>query len=68
LASLTILDKVDREDWEVPDQAEKFLIHCTRRRQSYADLDAANKQCTKEIAIKLMNDAMNKDHLTVLMS
>ena len=67
LAALTVLDEVAQEDWPVPDHIEEFRVHYTRRRQSYADVEAANKQCTKEIAIKFMNDTMNKDHLTVLM-
>jgi len=64
---LTVLDKVAQEVWPVPGHIEEFRVHYTRRRQSYADVEAANKQCTKEIAIKFMNDTMNKDHLTVLM-
>lgn len=67
LAVLTVLVEVAQEDWSVPDHIEEFQVHYTRRRQSYADVEGANKQCTKEIAIKFVNDTMNKDHLTVLM-
>jgi NhaP-type Na+/H+ or K+/H+ antiporter len=68
LAALTVLDAVVLEDWPVPDQIEQLRVHYTLR-QSYADVEATNKQCTKEIAEafkRLRYETLIAERLTVI--
>jgi monovalent cation/hydrogen antiporter len=69
MAALALLDEVASEDWPVQKHIEQLLVHYGRRRQRYADVEATNAECTKEVAEafrRLRHETLTAERLTVI--
>jgi integrase len=69
MAALVLLDEVASEDWPVQKHIEQLRVHYGRRRQRYADVEATNAECTKEVAEafrRLRHETLTAERLTVI--
>jgi CPA1 family monovalent cation:H+ antiporter len=69
IAALALLDEAADEDWPVQDHIEQLRVHYGRRLQRYADVEATNAECTKEVAKafrRLRHGTLTAERLTVI--
>lgn len=69
IAALALLEEAAGEDWPVQDHIEQLRVHYGRRRQCYADVEATNAECTKEVAEafrRLRHETLTAERLTVI--
>ena len=69
IAALALLDEVAGEDWPVQVHIEQLRVHYDRRRQRFANVEAMNMECKKEVAEafrRLRHETLTSERLTVI--